>query len=247
MIALTEMMKWNYKKAWVFFTENALQRYIPETEHYIRSLKKVETIDLRGNSNAKKIIIPNITRRTLILIDGPSANGKTTLAHRISKHIDGIVVDIDFLCQDWIKKHLQSIKSYREKMEFLNHSDELTDAYLLNELENIIRKKSKGNKPVILVGLYLEVIYRSIIAKTLGKYFDKTVSLLCCEKTFEQVKRFIRSRNAEFNTVVPDELSGCANEYYIAQNLISAKNREFLGFGMSASFIVDSEVSNMFK
>lgn len=247
MITLTEMMKWNYKKAWQFFTENAVQRYIPESEYYIRSLNYVPTIDLRDNRKAKEIITQKISSNTLILIDGPSANGKTTFAYRISQHINGIVIDIDLLCQEWIETHLKALKSYSEKIKFVEHMDELTDNYILDELENIIREKSKSNKPVILVGLYLEVIYRSIIARTLGKYFEKVVSLLCCEKSFEQVKKFIQSRNAEFKRVLPGAFSTCAKEYVIAQNLLSIDNRDFLGAGMTASFIVDSEVSNMFK
>lgn len=60
---LKEMTNWNYKKAWSFFSENAYNRLIPETEIYIRSLPKVETEDIRGDINAKDRILKSIDKK----------------------------------------------------------------------------------------------------------------------------------------------------------------------------------------
>lgn len=44
----------------------------------------------------------------------------------------------------------------------------------------------------------MEVIYRTIIARTLGKYFEQTISIYCCAKKFKDVIRMKESREKEF-------------------------------------------------
>ena len=66
MIKLEEMCKWNYRKAWEFFTKYSVNRYIPETEAYVCSLKHTKTIDLRDKSDARELIFSVLKPRTLI-------------------------------------------------------------------------------------------------------------------------------------------------------------------------------------
>lgn len=244
---LQEMMEWNYKTAWNFFSKYALNRYIPETAMYIKSLPVTEAVDLRKNPQAQKLIMKIITPRTFILIDGGSCNGKTTLAKRIAKQTNAIIIDIDLLCKEWIENQIKMVKNQMEIIAMLRNMDKLTDEYLLNNLEAIIRKNSKSGRPVILVGLYLGVIYRSIIARTLGKYFDNLVSLMCCEESLEQFERLYQFRKKEFKQELPNEREKCLQQYAIAQRLIQDANGLFLGFGYNYSFIVNSTVSDMFK
>lgn len=241
MISLLEMEKWNYKTAWEFFTREAFQKYIPETEIYIRSLPLSETFDLRRNYQARSIIMNSINKNSLILIDGPSASGKTTFAKRLAKKTNAIIVDIDLLCIDWLNK--QDKKNIYALIDF----DRLTDQYLLDELENIIKEKSRYNRPVILVGFYMEIIYRSIIARTLGKYFQKMISIVCCEESFEKVVKMIESRNQKFRTNLPNEKKNTLDQYNFVKEFVDSNSRIFLGVGMDMSFIVDTEVSDMFK
>ena len=247
MIKLKTMIGWNYKAAWTFFTQNAYQQYIPESELYVKSLDISPTFDLRNNPQAYSLIMNAINPRSFILIDGASANGKTTLAKRIANQTNAIIVDIDLLCKDWIEKRMQTVRTQGEMLELMINMDELTDKFLLDELENIICKKSKLGRPVILVGMYLELIYRAIISRTLGKYFERVISLVCCEKSFRKVENFINERNKKFSSDLPFEKEKCLQQYRYAKQFIERANGFFLGVGMTSSFIVDSTVSNMFK
>ena len=247
MFTMEEMEKWNYKTAWEFFSENALHKYIPESELYIRSFKFVPTIDLRTNKNAVSLIGNSITPRTFILIDGGSANGKTTFANRLAKHFGAEVVDIDIICGEYITGLLALARTYQERCNILRQYDQLTDQYIFNNLERVIREKSKLGKPVILIGCYLEVIYRTIIVRTLGKYFESVVSIFCCEESFKQVEKFITQRDGEDKRFYDYEKLICKQQYKAASKLVSRKNINALGIGMSASFVVCSRNSNMFK
>ena len=243
---LEEMLNWSYKEAYAFFTENAYGRVIPESQEYVTSLNSSPTIDLRKNSNARELILSSINPKTFILVDGGSLNGKSTTANRIAKHVNGIVLDVDLLCKDWLEEQLKSARTPVECFFILQNYNKLTDDFLLNELENIVCQNSTLERPIFLVGQYLEVIYRSVIARTLGKFFDKTVSLLCCENSFKIVEQHLAKRNEEFSTNLPGIREMCLEKYRTALLLIR-DNSHFLGMGMDASFIVNSDVSNMFK
>lgn len=241
---LKEMTNWNYKKAWSFFCENAYNRLIPETEIYIRSLPKVETEDIRGDINAKDRILKSIDKKTLILIDGASLNGKTTLANRLAKNIGATtVIDIDLICKDWLDEQLAKTKSTAEAFQLLLQMNEMTDIYILENLEKIVKKHSqKGN--VILVGCYMEVIYRAIITRTLGKYFEQTISIYCCAKKFKDVVKMKKLRDKEFGCS-GTTLESIEEQYKYSKRLTDGGGF-MLGFGMAYSYIVDNTVSNMF-
>lgn len=246
MITLEEMTKWDYKTAWEYFTKNALGKYIPETKIYIESLPMVQTIDLRRNKRAKSIISQCITSHTFVLIDGGSANGKTTFANRLAKQFNAEIIDIDMICKECMDKLLASTRNDMEISYIFQKFDELTDQYIFDNLERIVQEKSQLGKPVILVGCYLEIIYRSIIARTLGKYFEKIVSLFCCEETFEQVERFVLNREDD-KILYNRERAICMQQYNFATMLVQKQNIRVLGIGMSSSFVINSRVSNRFK
>ena len=243
MVSLEEMIRWNYAKAWKFFTEYSVGRLIPETELYVRSMAPTLAEDLRGQSDAREKILNAINVKTLVLIDGGSLNGKTTFAKRLAKHINASVVDIDLLCKDWIEKEVEKFTNQAQRIAFLMNMDRLTDEYLLKNLERIIKEKAKkGN--VILVGAYMEVIYRSIIARVFGKYFQQTVSIYCCARSFQEIKAMQAQRDKEFGFTM-NEMDTVLKQYNYSKRLLDG-NGIMLGFGMASSFIADNSVSDMF-
>lgn len=244
MYTMEEMNNWNYATAWDFFNKNAVRQYIPESQTYVQSLKIGKTIDIRDDSEAREKILQSLKSKSLILMDGSSLNGKSTFAKRLARMIEAEVVDIDMLCIEWLEKERQG-KSRIEVLKIAYKLDELTDLYLLNNLENIVKEKS--TKSVILVGAYLEVIYRSIIAKTLGKYFDQVVSLYCCAKRMRDLKFFMQKRDEQFRSATnPIMEMKIIEDYKYAKRLL-ASDGIALGIGMDASFIADISVINMFE
>jgi len=244
MIKIEQMNKWNYQEAWNFFSKNSFNRLIPEAELYVRSLTHCSTEDLRNDKDARKKILEVLKKNSLILIDGSSLNGKTTFAKRLAKHIKADVVDIDLICKDWIEQQVEKTSNPIKKLSFLMDMDRLTDVYILDNLEKIIQKKSQ-NGNVILVGCYIEVVYRAIIAKTLGKYFDQVVSIYCCAKSFNKIMMMKKKRDDEFGFSPENEDQKILFEYNYSKRLLQ-DNGIMLGFGMASSFIADTGISDMF-
>lgn len=242
MATIDEMDKWNYAKAWKFFTENACNRLIPESKLYVRNMNSCQTIDIRNDKDAREKILASIKCKTLILMDGSSLNGKSTFAERLAHIVGATIVDIDIICKNWIEEQHAKITDPMKRMLFLMDMDKNTDIYILQNLEHIIKDKSNGN--VILVGSYMEVIYRTIIAKTLGKYFDQVVSIYCCAKNFRDIKMMHKKRVAQFGFELESE-EELISEYDYSKRLLNY-NGIMLGFGMAASFIADISVSDMF-
>lgn len=243
MANIEEMVKWNYARAWKFFNENAFGRLIPETVLYIGSLSLCQTEDVRGHYDAREKILNSLKGKTLVLIDGASLNGKTTFAKRLGKRTNANVVDIDLLCKNWLEAESAKITNPVQNFSFMMNMDRLTDLYILENLERIVREKSK-NGSVILVGSYMEVIYRSIIARTLGKYFQQVVSIYCCARTSKEVKNMKEKRDKEFGFSA--ETDAQVLELYNYSKRLLEKNGVALGIGMTASFIADNSVSDMF-
>ena len=247
MKTLEEMNSWDYKTAYSFFEKNAYLNIIPESVIYLNSLPIGTTADLRSNYESREIILRSISSSTLILIDGASGNGKTTFGKRLSKFIGAELIDIDILC---IEAFNQLISKSNKKfgIKDYNYFDEYTDEYLLDNLESIIARKSESGKPVILVGLYLEPLYRAVISKTLGKYFKNIVSIFCCEKTFKKVEKMLIERNKKFFSLIEGfDMNLCKAQYMKAIELIENNNSMALGLGMDYSYVIDSTVSDLFK
>lgn len=240
MPSIDEMNSWNYKKAWLFFSKNDYKQDIPEIREYLCDLPFCLTQDLREDEHAKAKIIAALQVKSLVLIDGASLNGKSTLAQRLSKVSNVSVVDIDIICQDWIEKQLANCSNSFSRISFFFNIEALTDEFIYKNLERIIKEKSaKGS--VVLVGSYMQLITRAIISKTLGKYFDQVVSIYCCAKTFDEVKVMKRKREQQFGYAATDEQ--VLEEYKYAKQLLENEGI-MLGLGMKYSFIADNSVSD---
>lgn len=245
MKTIEEMKNWNYETACNYFSENAFHCYIPETELYITSLETSPAEDLRGDKQAYEKIMNTLSnKKTLILVDGSSLNGKTTFAQRLVKKIKGNIIDIDLICKDWIEKQISKITNPIQRYYFLGKMDELTDIYIIKNLENIVKDNSKKGS-VILVGCYMEPIFRTIVARTLGKYFNQVVSIYFCAKSFDDIKKLKNKRDEEFGFSAEDEET-IFKQYEYSKELVDFDQGIMLGFGMTKSFISDSKVSDMF-
>lgn len=240
-----DLKKLNYKEAWKYFSKDTANQPVKEATEYIVTLRRAQTIDLRKEEQAKERILEVIKPRTLIFVDGASLNGKTTFANRLAKQIEAIVVDVDSVCLEWLNSQLQRCRTRRQTMQVLLNASKASDEYLLNTIESLISKYSKEGKPVILVGGYLEVIYRSIVARTLGSYFNNMVSLFCCELDFHKVENFMKKRANETGILSTKE--EILEQYLLSKKRIDTEGGRLLGFGMNYSFVIDSSVSNLFE
>ena len=126
--------------------------------------------------------------------------------------------------------------------------DQETDEFILNNLEDIIAEKAKKGKTVILVGMYLEPIYRCILARTLGKYFKRTVSLFCLEYCFGEIQKMQRSRANEFGgKTMPGEIEKLHRQYMLAKEFASIEDGKILAAGVDSSYLVNTTVSNWYS
>lgn len=240
MRTIDEMNSWSYKKAWLFFSKNAYKQDIPEAREYLYDLPFCLTEDLRFDEHAREKILAAFQRKSLVLIDGASLNGKSTLAQHLAKVVNASIVDIDLLCASWAEKQLANSSNTLSRISFVINIERHMDEYIYNNLERIIKEESvKGT--VILVGSYMELIYRGIISKTLGQYFEQVVSIYCCAKTFDDVKVMKRKREQQFGYAATDEQ--VLEEYKYAKQLLENEGI-MLGIGMKYSFIADNSVSD---
>lgn len=256
MKTIEEMNQWSYKQAYTFFyetnwdeTSNTINE-VPEVASYLLSVKAVQTFDLRSRPEyIETALYSRDYSNTLIFIDGPSCSGKSTLAERIANRIDAEIVDIDLICLEWFNKKLELEKNPFKRNLIIDDMKTLTDEYLLNNIEEIIIQKSKMNKPVILVGMYLSLLFRTIVVKTLGRYFNDVTSIFCFEESFGIVKKLIDSRNKDFKQEIVDNMiyNSIYEDYLYAKMIVEEKNGLLLGAGMNLSFIVDTKVSDQIK
>lgn len=249
MTDLTEMIKWNYKETKNFFDTRAIGTDIPETKIYIDSLiGSSQTVDIRSKNEHHELTQELTSTQCFIIIDGPSNSGKSTFARRLANAINAEIVDIDLLCYDYLQNRINQCKNYMEVLMAYHNIDQETDEFILNNLEDIIAEKAKKSKTVILVGMYLEPIYRCILARTLGKYFKRTVSLFCLEYCFGEIQKMQRSRANEFGgKTMPGEIEKLHRQYMLAKEFASMEDGKILAAGVDSSYLVNTTVSNWYS
>lgn len=216
----------SYETAWRFFSNESENGQIINL--YLSSFKSCVTEDLRGGKNTFKRIIDSISgKKSLMLIDGASCTGKSTLASKISKTIDATIIDIDTIYTQWFISHLHNVSIDLD----------MGDEYILKNLQKIIERASnKGS--VILVGKYLNIVHRSIISKTLGQYFEQVVSILMIPKDITELTILVESRNKQ--TKLTDEsINNIVWEYAYSVRMLKDL-RNYIGIGMTVSFVVNS-------
>ena len=229
-----KIIEMNYGAASRYFRNANPQDRIP----YISTLPTTKLTNLWDDPHACERIISLVKPKSLIFVDGASVNGKSTLARWLAQNSNATVLDIDIICLNWIIERMHT-GSLAERAYLMQNYDKATDDFIFDNLEDIVKKESKSEKAVILVGTFLSVISRAIVARTLGKYFEHVISLLCCEKSFKHVIKMFKCREKELGKDKRG-LSNIREEYELARKLIEENNGIFLGFGMDESYLFNA-------
>ena len=162
------------------------------------------TKDTEAGKQKVQELIQASKKGTLILIDGESGTGKSTFAAKLCQKEGFFLFDIDDYAEQMMLKHMQATRGKiidigpayilygNGKMVGL---EEKSDELLRKQTEEIIKKGSKnGKKTTVMVGAFRNVLYRTIIAQTLGKYFNRVISIVIHDNLDANLAR-IKVRN----------------------------------------------------
>lgn len=247
MPSLEEMRNWNYGEAWEYFMESNNYASEEAMQYSQNIAKKCQVTDIRARKNETNIPEEIYKGGWLILIDGESCSGKTTIAEEIkSKYPDTVsILDIDIVCFEWIDEKIQKLTSEKEKMKFLISAREISDEYLKMEFENLVKKASdNGKKTVIIVGCFLETVFRAIIGTVLGKHFEKVAFFTVHEK-LHRLEKYFQTREKEFgnydvgSTVSITQFAETMEQYNFLEHVVTKGYLHQLGIGCDISFLID--------
>ena len=239
---LKRMKKMNYAEAWEYFMKNENMASQDASDYLKYIARKTPVYDMRGISGIPEEIYKG---GWLILLDGVSCSGKSTIAKKISKKFPETVevLDIDYLATDWIYQEMEKINNNREKMSFLLKAGMLSDEYLKLNLENIIASEAVDGKTIIVVGCFLEFIYRALVGTTLGKYFKK-VAFFTIYEGMDILKEYQERREADFNNpggeVSEGQIKETSRQFLFLKEVINLQ-ASALGLGADLSFVIDRQ------
>lgn len=242
MPSLKKMKKMNYAEALEFFMENE-RMGSPEATDYLKYISRKSFVyDMRG----KEITSDGIYEGGwLIILDGVSCSGKSTIAKKIGKKFPETVevIDIDYLFSAWVHREAEKITRGDEKNIFLNKIEKQGDEYLKLNLENIIANRARDGKTVVLVGCFLETIYRAFLGTIFGKYFEN-VAIFKIYEEMTTLKEYQESREEDFGNpggkVLQEQVDETSKQYSFLKQVISLQPF-VLGFGADVSFLINSE------
>lgn len=242
MPSLKKMKKMNYAEALEFFMENE-RMGSPEATDYLKYISRKSFVyDMRG----KEITSDGIYEGGwLIILDGVSCSGKSTIAKKIGKKFPETVevIDIDYLFSAWVHREAEKITRGDEKNIFLNKIEKQGDEYLKLNLENIIANRARDGKTVVLVGCFLETIYRAFLGTIFGKYFEN-VDIFTIYEEMTTLKEYQESREEDFGNpggkVLQEQVDETSKQYSFLKQVISLQPF-VLGFGADVSFLINSE------
>ena len=242
MPSLKKMKKMNYAEALEFFMGKG-RMGSPEAMDYLKYIsRKTFVYDMRG----KEISFNEIYKGGwLIILDGVSCSGKSTTAKKIAENFPETaeVIDVDYLFNAWLHKEAENITSEEEKRIFLNRAKKQGDDYLKLNLENLIANRAEEGKTVVLVGCFLETIYRAFLGTIFGRYFDK-VAIFTIYEEMATLKKYQESRETNLNNpggkVSPEQIDETSKQYDFLTKVINLQ-QFVLGFGADVSLIINSE------
>ena len=239
---LKKMKRMNYAEAWTFFMENK-RMGAPEAMDYLKYIsRKTFVDDVRG----KAIPFDELYKGGwLIIVDGVSCSGKTTTAKKIAEQFPETVeiIDIDYLFGAWLQREAEKIPNKEERKFFVKKAEKQGDEYLKLNLENLVENRAKEGKTVIIVGCFLETIYRAVVGTVLGKYFEK-VAIFTIYEEMETVNKYIEKRENTFGnpggTLLAKQISETSRQISFLKRVIDTQSF-VLGFGADKSFIINNE------
>ncbi len=95
----------------------------------------------------------------------------------------------------------------------------------------------------MLVGCFLETIYRAFSGTTLGKYFDK-VAIFTIYENMTTLKKYQESRESDFGNpggkVLQEQIDETSKQYDFLTRVLNLQPF-VLGFGADVSLIINSE------
>lgn len=248
---INQVRRLNYRQAYDFFigmrdrfinADGSFQiEYETFSSVYIENVTpKGKVQDCRKNPLDKEQIKKLIDEGYFIYFDGASCAGKSTMAQKLAKAFEIEVVDIDNMFEEYLNKKLSKCKDEKKRRKILRKADEASNVYIKNHLESEILKKSdNGQKSVILVGGFYELIFRSIIRHTLGGHFKGVVSLVMTENWNTLIKRH-DARWKENDDVFKKISYRTLNNSFVMTNELTDK-RELCGYGGDYVYIITSK------
>ncbi len=248
---INQVRRLNYRQAYDFFigmrdrfinADGSFQiEYETFSSVYIENVTpKGKVQDCRKNPLDKEQIKKLIDEGYFIYFDGASCAGKSTMAQKMAKAFEIEVVDIDNMFEEYLNKKLSKCKDEKKRRKILRKADETSNVYIKNHLESeILKKSNNGQKSVILVGGFYELIFRSIIRHTLGGHFKGVVSLIMTENWDTLIKRH-DARWKENDDVFKKISYRTLNNSFVMTNELTDK-RELCGYGGDYVYIITSK------
>ncbi|MBQ6860611.1 MAG: hypothetical protein IJO08_03085 [Clostridia bacterium] len=193
-----EMLSWNYQKAMTTYDEflrnmgNArgealaddFMSYLQVVANRRYSQVRDYTKFPREGEKYVAEIIQSSKHGTLIIVDGESGTGKSTFAKKLCQKEDFFLFDLDEYAAKLLTEYLFSGDA---GMIFF---DQKQDELLRQHTERIIKEGSNnGQKTTVMVACFRNVVYRTIIAHTLGKYFEKVISIVIHDNLAANIAR----------------------------------------------------------
>lgn len=236
---LREMKELSFHEAYEYFMER--ENYASRTaDFYMRYIsKKCDVKDLRGTLGIPQEIYKG---GWLIVVDGETCAGKTTIAKKIQKKYPGTVkiVNVDGLTEKWLEKQIESL-SFPERMRYFRKIEEQRRAFLSNNLEKIIEEEAKEGKTVVLDGCFLEFVFRAFLGTTMERYFRK-VAFITVHEAWEELQAHCDKREKELGSlkeIAYEQAIESRRQFsYVDRSLL--EKRELFGYGADLSLIVDS-------
>ncbi len=243
MLSLRKMKKMNYSEAWNYFMKPEMMGSQEAIDYVNYVSKKTLVYDLRDQPVAFVALEKIYKGGWLIIIDGVSCSGKSTMAKKIAEKFPETVevIDIDYTFKAWVYQKLNNISPEKRKKVYYSMLEKQGDEYLRLNLENMVDNRAGEGKTVILVGCFLQTIYRAFLGKTLGKYFDN-VAIFTVYEDEKTLKKYQQSREADFGNdggdISLEQINETAQQYQLLKEII-ANQPKVLGFGADLAILVN--------
>ena len=240
---LKKLKEMSYKEAYEYFMESG-KILSNDAEDYLMYIAREASVcdDIRGKSGIPKEVYKG---GWLLVIDGPSCSGKSTMAKEIEKKFPETVdvFDIDEVLLDWGKKKMSEIPNKIDQIIFAATAEKMAIEYLKRNMESLIAARAKNGKTIVLVGCFLDFIYRSIIGVTLGKYFNKVVFFTIYEEE-AKLREYQQKREMDYNNpsgeISPRQIAETSRQADFLKNTIELQ-LSALGLGADLSFLINNK------
>lgn len=240
MPSLKRMKKMNYAEAWEFFIKEE-RMGSPEAIDYLKYISRKSLVyDARGEAITFRELYKG---GWLIILDGVTCSGKSTTAKKIAEEFPETVeiIDVDYLFGAWLQREAEKINNKEAQKDFLRKAEKQGDEYLKLNLENLVANRAKEGKTVIIVGCFLETIYRAFLGTIFGRYFDG-VAIFTVYEEFEILEKYMKSREKDFDNpsgkVLMEQVDETVRQFSFLKQVVNFQQFA-LGFGADISFIIN--------